>query len=227
MHKRQEMGNLFMKSNPKPIRKMPPQQNDLIDGPLPPPQRKQVNLNQAPFEFRNGGRNESEQIYRNTSNNTNIMSQSMNDFNNHRNNMTQSMEFNDQYYEMKNYNPSFYSNNNNNNNNNNRILNNSNKSDRSNRWMDDDDEIEELEEENDEKQMKEDKEESKLIQSQKSVQINHPTKKFYKNPKFNFNEKQKPVEVPVVETRQRVIFQFLYKPLKFLIIFFPSNFIGN
>ncbi len=30
----------------------------------------------------------------------------------------ESMEFNDQYYEMKNYNPSFYSNNNNNNNNN-------------------------------------------------------------------------------------------------------------
>ena len=43
---------------------------------------------------------------------------------------------------------------------------------------------------------------TKLTQSQKQIQVNHPTKKFYKNPKFNFNEK--PVEIPVVETRQRV-----------------------
>lgn len=47
-----------------------------------------------------------------------------------------------------------------------------------------------------------DKIDSKLTQSQKQIQINHPTKKFYKNPKFNFNEK--PAEVPLVETRQRV-----------------------
>jgi len=51
---------------------------------------------------------------------------------------------------------------------------------------------------------------SKLTQSQslKPIQINHPTKKFYKNPKFNFNEK--PVEVPVVEARQRVVFYSIF-----------------
>lgn len=195
MHKRQEMGNLFMKSNPKPARKPINLSEQAEPLPLPPPQRKQVNL-QDPFDLKNPKIKDNNGDQPFTS----------------RINMGQSLDYDERYLEgnnIKNYNPSFFNNslnvfpNNDNHNNNNKRPNNLNNSynnfntnsnNNSNNkvdWINFDDTI------------KEDiKDDIKLTQSQRLLQINHPMKKFYKNPKFNFSEK--PVETTVVETRARV-----------------------
>ena len=60
MHKRQEAGNVFMKSNPKPPRKPNIVQPD-PDAPMPQPQRKQVNL-QEPFDLNSMARKRQEPI---------------------------------------------------------------------------------------------------------------------------------------------------------------------
>lgn len=98
MHKRQEVGNLFMKSNPKPPRKPVAVQPD-PDAPVPPPQRRAINL-QEPFDLGSmgggGGRNQRQE--------PNSVEENDNDSDyNHKD-----------YYEisnkMNNYMPSFYNN---------------------------------------------------------------------------------------------------------------------
>ena len=99
MHKRQEAGNVFMKSNPKPPRKPNIVQPD-PDAPMPQPQRKQVNL-QEPFDLNNmGGRKRQEPIANENDNDDSL------DYNR------------SEYFDMNrmnNYLPSFYNNSNNNN----------------------------------------------------------------------------------------------------------------
>lgn len=96
MHKRQEIGNMFMKSNPKPPRKPINVQPD-PDAPMPQPQRKQVNL-QEPFDLKNMGRKRQEPISNENDNDDDLDYNGQEYFDMHR---------------MNNYLPSFFNNSNN------------------------------------------------------------------------------------------------------------------
>jgi len=143
MHKRQEVGNLFMKSNPKPARKPNNFSEPIEIQPMPQPQRKQVNL-QEPFDLNKTSRNRQQQ-------------ENEQQFTARNNNLTQSLDFNDQYFDlnnMQNYHPSFFNQSMNN------FPSNDNRRINQSEWDSPDE-----------------KEEAKLTQSQKNNLVNHPTKK--------------------------------------------------